>query len=62
MLVLQPHGRALALVRLLEWTLDHGIELCPGWPIAARVDLLRRLADVAWWLQSMLVAQAHESC
>lgn len=60
-LVLQPQSQALVLAQLLDFTLQRGASLCPCWPIAERVYLLSLLADVACWLQSMLVAHDHET-
>lgn len=60
-LSLHPRTQALVLAQTLELTLRHAAHLCPGWPAAEREYLLSLLADVARWLQSMLVAHDHET-
>lgn len=59
-LVLQPQSQAVALARLLDFTLEHGTSICPGWSVVERVYLLSLLADVRCWLESLLAIHDHE--
>lgn len=52
---LYPHTQARALSQLLEATLVHAADVCPGWPHDARTQLVGLLCDVWYWLQAMLV-------
>lgn len=60
-LVLQPQSQAVALARLLDFTLEHGTSLCPGWSVLERVYLLSLLADLRCWLQALLAVHDHET-
>ncbi len=51
----------IVLARLLEATLNRAEQLCAGWPIAARDQLLRLLCDVSCWLRAMLMAHDEET-